>query len=327
MSVPEWLKPWLPMCSWFATTIGFFIAIAFWRKEVFQGLDDLASYLKEEGYYGHMIMFFLILLTTFPPLPLYSTFMMLSGYTYGSLTGFYISYTSSLVGATIVFLIFRYVVPVRWTMRMMPASLKRVVRVIEERWVVFLLVRVAPYPFNVVNAVLGSGSGMELRVYLGVTGVSLLKVLVHTSIGSGIRSFRDYHSSSSSEGGSREWTWKEIWGLFGILLCVGLFVYLGIVARRAVDELEAEVQSRSQCLEEGPLRRHSSVIVGGTGEEGMDEGAVMRSVSPGVHSSTGRGYERVPMTETPYGIHDEQRLMNALGIQLHEGPSVALASV
>jgi hypothetical protein len=31
------VKPWLPMCAWFATTIGFFIAIAFWRTELFQG--------------------------------------------------------------------------------------------------------------------------------------------------------------------------------------------------------------------------------------------------------------------------------------------------
>lgn len=38
ITIPEKLKPWLPMCAWFATTIGFIIALAFWRKQVFQGM-------------------------------------------------------------------------------------------------------------------------------------------------------------------------------------------------------------------------------------------------------------------------------------------------
>lgn len=37
LRLPPRIKPWLPMFAWFGTTIGFFIVIAFWRSELFQG--------------------------------------------------------------------------------------------------------------------------------------------------------------------------------------------------------------------------------------------------------------------------------------------------
>jgi hypothetical protein len=51
---------------------------------------------------------FLIFLTTIPPLPLYSTLIVLSGYTFGAWQGFVVSYCAALSGALIVFLLSRY---------------------------------------------------------------------------------------------------------------------------------------------------------------------------------------------------------------------------
>lgn len=226
------------MCAWFATTIGFALAILFWKKQVFQGLDDLSAELKREDGYGKAVFFGLILITTFPPLPMYSTFMMLAGYTYGPITAFFISYAASLFGALIVFLIFRHFVPANVATSLLPPSLKRVVRAIEQRPSIFLLIRVAPYPYNVLNAVLGSSSTMTLTRYIGTTACSLLKVIVHTSLGSEIRSFKDLHAGKNSDDpdAKKEISWGEIWTGFGIFLCVVLFIYLSFVARRAVDE-------------------------------------------------------------------------------------------
>jgi uncharacterized membrane protein YdjX (TVP38/TMEM64 family) len=170
---------------------------------------------------------------------------MLAGYTFGPATAFFISYFASLLGALIVFLIFRHFVPSRIAQGLLPPSLKRVVRAIEQRPSIFLLIRVAPYPYNVLNAVLGSCSTMEVGRYLGTTAISLLKVIVHTSLGSEIRSFKDLHSGATDESasntggtgdGGKQIGWGEIWTGIGIVLCVGLFIYLSFVARRAVDE-------------------------------------------------------------------------------------------
>lgn len=182
------------------------------------------------------------------PLPLYSTLMMLAGYTYGPTTAFFISYFASLLGALVVFLIFRHLVPSKIASSLLPPSLKRVVRAIEQRPSIFLLIRVAPYPYNVLNAVLGSSSTMTLSRYIGTTAISLLKVIVHTTLGSEIRSFKDLHAAKTKaqqgeeEASAGEISWGEIWTAIGIVLCVGLFIYLFFVARRAVNE---------ECVDDG----------------------------------------------------------------------------
>ena len=70
-------------------------------------LDELSKELYSLGYQGQMIFGLLIFLTTIPPLPLYSTLMVLCGYTFGVWEGFVVSYIASLTGAIIVFLVSR----------------------------------------------------------------------------------------------------------------------------------------------------------------------------------------------------------------------------
>jgi hypothetical protein len=114
--------------GWIATTLGFVIATAFWRGELFSGtppwlsahvaarvipahavvaLDQLSEDLFALGLEGKLIFGFLILLTTIPPLPLYSTLIVLSGYTFGVSEGFVVSYGASLIGAVLVFVVSR----------------------------------------------------------------------------------------------------------------------------------------------------------------------------------------------------------------------------
>jgi uncharacterized membrane protein YdjX (TVP38/TMEM64 family) len=55
------------------------------------GLDMLSMWLREIGFPGLLILYFCILATTVPPLPLYSTLIILSGYAFGTLRGFLVS--------------------------------------------------------------------------------------------------------------------------------------------------------------------------------------------------------------------------------------------
>lgn len=71
-------------------------------------LDDLSKTLFSLGSTGKLIFASLILLTTIPPLPLYSTLIVLSGYTFGVWEGFIVSYIASLVGAVLVFVVSRF---------------------------------------------------------------------------------------------------------------------------------------------------------------------------------------------------------------------------
>jgi len=87
-----------------------------------------------------------------------------------------------------------------------------------------------------------------MRTYVICTGLSLFKVIVHTSIGAGIRSFSAKKEADQAEDDD---TWSRVWTIGGILLCVALFIYLSWVARRAVDdELEDELEFPRSAAEE-----------------------------------------------------------------------------
>lgn len=92
------LRPWLPLILYLCTSLGFLLAIAFWKEEVFRGtyipaiyisfyhpsesavtafrilmymwrriigLDDLSKWLKEDESFGYCVLFILIFLTCF----------------------------------------------------------------------------------------------------------------------------------------------------------------------------------------------------------------------------------------------------------------------
>src|SRR5258707_11183981 len=131
------------------------------------------------------------------PLPLYSTLIVLSGYTFGAWAGAVLSYCAALTGAFVVFMFSRYLfrgLITRWLSS--ATSVKRVVRAIEKRPQLLFLIRLAPYPYNVMNCLLGASPTLTLRTYLVCTALSLFKVIIHTTLGSSIHSFARYHVQS-----------------------------------------------------------------------------------------------------------------------------------
>lgn len=200
----------------------------------------------------------LSLLSSLAPLPLYSTLQVLSGYTFGVWTGSVISYFSALVGALFVFSLSRYIPSLRNAITSCMAhsrALQRVVRAISRKPSLLFLVRLAPYPYNVLNALLAGCPRLSFRTYTTCTALSLLKVIIHTSVGAGIKSFAEYHVSPKPGGSNAEADEEEARRTFlgqvssigGIVLCIGLAVYLSIIARRAVDEELDEEEDDMEC--------------------------------------------------------------------------------
>ncbi|KAF8631187.1 hypothetical protein AX15_002521 [Amanita polypyramis BW_CC] len=235
LRISNLLRSWLPLISYLATSFGFLVAIALYRDQVFARLDELSHWLRADEMYGHAVMFILIFITTFPPIPLYSTLIILSGYTFGPWMGAIISYFAALTGALTVFTISRALFrdPItRWLSSY--TSIKRVVRAIEKRSKLLFLIRLAPYPYNVMNCLLAAAPTLTLHTYTVCTALSLFKVIIHTSLGASIHSFKDYHHHDPKEGGAD--TMARMWTGIGILLCILIFAYLSIIARRAVDD-------------------------------------------------------------------------------------------
>ena len=174
------------------------------------------------------------------PVPLYSTLIILSGYTFGPWTGAIISYWASLIGALVVFTVsrtfFRASIS-RWLS--CTSMIKRMVRAIENNPKLLFLIRLAPYPYNVMNCLLAASPSLTFRTYTICTAMSLPKLIIHTSIGSSIHSFASYHvkqadgSQADDDDGNALSHYSTI---AGIVLCLAIFAYLSYITRKAVDE-------------------------------------------------------------------------------------------
>lgn len=273
----------MPLILYALTSLGFVVAITLYKTELFELLDDLSFWLRSDEY-GQAALFFLIFLTTIPPFPLYSTLIILSGYTFGPWTGAVISYFAALTGALFVFMISRSLLRNSITswLNSYP-TIKRVVRAIEKRPKLLFLIRLAPYPYNVMNCLLAASPSLTLHTYTVCTALSLFKVIIHTSLGASIHSFRDYHVQASRKDTEEDQsadTVARMWTGAGILLCILILVYLSIVARRAVDdELDDDDDredseermaflspddptdlERGRAMAESPFRSHHHIV-------------------------------------------------------------------
>jgi len=149
--------------------------------------------------------------------------------------GAIVSYFAALTGALVVFIVSRALIREsieRWLTSY--TSIKRVIRAIDKRPKLLFLIRLAPYPYNVMNCLLAASPTLTLHTYTVCTALSLFKVIIHTSLGASIHSFRDYHAKAGK--GTRSGIMGRIWTIIGIILCVVILIYLTIVARRAVDD-------------------------------------------------------------------------------------------
>ncbi|KAJ7591242.1 hypothetical protein C8J56DRAFT_1047450 [Mycena floridula] len=226
LRISNLIKPWIPIIMYGLTSLAFLIAIAFYKTEVFAGLDELSRWLQADLLYGYTVLFLLIFLTTIPPIPLYSTLITLSGYTFGAIPGAILSYFSALAGALTVFILCRVFMREcisRWLAT--TCTLKRVIRAIEKRPKLLFLIRLAPYPYNVMNALLAAAPTLSLRTYTIATALSLFKVIIHTSLGASIHSFKNYHAAPDKVNEDMD-LMAHVWTILGIALCIAIFVYL-----------------------------------------------------------------------------------------------------
>ncbi|KAJ7368132.1 hypothetical protein DFH08DRAFT_761692 [Mycena albidolilacea] len=240
LRIANLLRPWIPLIIYAVSSLLLVVAIAFFKTQVFTFLDDLSVWLRADEHFGYAVLFVLIFITTFPPLPMYSTLIILSGYTFGPWAGAVLSYFAALSGALTVFLISRTLLHdciSRWLES--ACTIKRVVRAVDKRPKLLFLVRLAPYPFNVMNCLLAASPTLTLRTYTVCTAASLFKVIVHTSLGASIHSFKNYNTAvpegdDPEEAGSADAV-ARMWTFAGVGLCIAIFVYISWVARRAVD--------------------------------------------------------------------------------------------
>ncbi|CAO1636911.1 unnamed protein product [Sympodiomycopsis kandeliae] len=265
---PEWIGAYIPLLIWLGISVSSTVIVLIFHTQVFRALDQLSRTLQSLGFTGRLLLGSLIFLTTFPPLPLYSTLIVLCGFSFGLWQGFIISYIAALSGAIVVYLLSKSLLR-GWMTNLLSKSggLKKVVRAIEKRPKLLFLIRLAPYPYNLMNTLLASSPTLTFKTYVTCTALALPKLLVHCGLGTSIKNFAAYHGAGGNKEGSdgtpggkapsshTAETVKRAAGFIGVGLCIGIFLYLFSVARKAVDE-ELDDESGEEEAEAGgaPMR-------------------------------------------------------------------------
>ncbi|RIB11696.1 snare associated Golgi protein [Gigaspora rosea] len=201
------------------------------------------------------MLYCIIFLTTFPLVFGYSTLITLSGFIYGFGFGFLISYVAALTGAVTVFCLSRkwFKKPVRkWLNR--NKSMSAVVRAVEKKgFKLLFLIRIAPYPYNILNMLL-SATHLSLSTFTAATALSLFKLMIHVWIGSKMSSFSAFTSHvgiisseidnsikpSLSKNNHFTKSFNFIVMLCSIAIGICIIIYVWILAKKAIKEVEDE---------------------------------------------------------------------------------------
>ncbi|KAI9487005.1 MAG: snare associated Golgi protein-domain-containing protein [Benjaminiella poitrasii] len=182
----------------------------------------------------------LIFMSAFPPIFGYSTYQTLSGYTYGFQIGFPISYLSGLLGAIVCFSLCRFFIKARVSRLLSNYSnLEAVVKAVEKKgFKLFLLIRISPYPFNLLNFFFASTSIPFSHFAVG-TAISLLKIAVHVYIGANLTSFVEHllgDDSNLTEEQLRAIKVKYVAFVVFSMIAMVVMAYLYRIAKAATAE-------------------------------------------------------------------------------------------
>ncbi|KAF9204256.1 hypothetical protein BGZ49_005487 [Haplosporangium sp. Z 27] len=247
-----------------------------------------------------------LFLTAFPPLFGYSSLVTMAGYVYGFRFGLFIAYTSALLGSVACFYLCR-----RWFKVQVRAilakrqNMKSVVKAVEKRgFKLMVLIRLAPYPFNVMNALL-SATHIPLSTFTLATAISLLKLVLHVYIGSTLSSLAtlpssplpsdgDDDNSTPENDNSHGRNLKILVMIISMLIGIGVGAYVWIVAKREIEASEdIRIERRRKRRESIRLTRLRTSS-GSTASAGLGSGLFSARLLARNGSNGGGDQDRVP---------------------------------
>ncbi|KAI9289534.1 snare associated Golgi protein-domain-containing protein [Umbelopsis sp. AD052] len=225
--------------------ISWITGIVLWhfKRQVFEGLENLSHAVEGMGAGGYVLIGSLIFLSAFPPMIGYGTYQTLSGFTFGFWRGFPLSYFGALAGSVTCFYLSRRWLKKRVTKMMSKyPRLEAVVHAVEKKgFKLFVLIRLAPYPFNIMN-VMFSATNIPLTHYALGTAISLVKIAIHVYIGATLPSFAKHILGEDDDEPMDTATevFRYTAMALGSILAFGVMIYVYFVAKRAVEEVIQE---------------------------------------------------------------------------------------
>ncbi|KAJ3182232.1 Tlg2-vesicle protein [Gaertneriomyces sp. JEL0708] len=225
-------KRWLPLWIIAGATAFGLVTFLLYHEQIFAFLTEFAQRVRDMGAGGMLLTIFLVFITCFPPMIGYGTLVYLCGFIYSFPLGFVPAYTGALLGGICCFIGARRWLGEGYRQRIVSAWPKfEVVEGAVEKggWKLATLIRLAPYPYSMISVVFATTS-MPLERYIIATALSLFKLLLYVYIGSSVRDLTDTSNMTPA---------RVVALICGMLIAIGVLVYLTLTVRRVLAAAEA----------------------------------------------------------------------------------------
>ena len=243
---PATSKPWhhklpsiIPAILFFLLYLVLFILFLIYHKQLIPLIEQFATTVKNLGFWGYLIATAMTFITAFPPIPGYGLSATFNGLVFSWL-GIIPTMVGAFLGACATFVLFRKI-GYSYTQKLIAAHPKSfaIVRAIEqEGFKLLFLIRLAPYPFNLFNALFGISHVPFLHFALA-TVLTLPKDIVDVAIGANVDALL-----SDLLDHPQPWVWGVT--IAFIVVAVMVTVWIGWIARRAVKRLREDETWRQQ---------------------------------------------------------------------------------
>jgi len=237
---PSRLRKWrrrlpslVPAVLFAAVYIASIVLFIIYRKQLIPYLLKFGDTIKGLGFGGVVIVSLCIFITSFPPIPGYGILTGLSGVIYGWM-GFFPVYVGASLGAFACFGLFRRF-GFNYAQRLVEANPKvsAAVRAVEgQGFKLLFFVRLAPYPYNLMNSLFGA-SRIPFLHFAGATLITLPKLLGDVLFGANLATISDSLLDHPT---------LLHWAIFAVLgmLAAGVAFWVFWVARSAVKRMEEQ---------------------------------------------------------------------------------------
>ncbi|TPX39214.1 hypothetical protein SeMB42_g06413 [Synchytrium endobioticum] len=206
-------------------------------NDVVLQLDGFSKAIQSLGFIGYLTLAALVSLTSFPPLIGLNFAVFLCGYVFGFPYGFIPAYLGALGGAVGCFSIARQLLSKYRSRILERFSFSDALEQAIERggMEIILLIRLAPYPHNVINTLFGITS-MSLRQHVIASSLAFWKLVYPVYIGSALQTF--VHGTTVIPAPTFVLT-------VGLVTTTVVFIYINIAAMNGITTAEATFQPAS----------------------------------------------------------------------------------
>lgn len=180
------------------------ILLAVFHAPILARLDEAAVYVRGHPF-GWVILALFVIESAF--LYGFSLTLLCSGYILGFPNGWFVVAPSTVLGASLAFLAFRYVLTNNPLARRFDASIKTssTFQALSQSihsggFRLIVLIRVSPFPFSISNYFLAiqPPTAVDLKQFALATAVASPKLLIHVFIGSRLKSLTDPNTDGAA---------------------------------------------------------------------------------------------------------------------------------